>query len=79
MLRLIPRYPRKITAREISEMLGGHDFDVSKRTIERDLQSLSEVFPLVCDDRDKPFGWSWNKGAASFDLPGMSNTEASLS
>jgi predicted DNA-binding transcriptional regulator YafY len=76
MLRLMPRYPRKITAREIQERLAGQDFEVTKRTIERDVQTLSEVFPLTCDDRNKPFGWSWQKDAPSFDLPGLTSTEA---
>ncbi len=75
-LRLIPRYPRKITARQVQESLSAEDFKVTKRTIERDLQALSEVFPLGCDERDKPFGWSWQKDAPSFDLPGLSSTEA---
>jgi len=76
MLRLIPRYPRKITAREIQTSLGSQHHNTTKRTIERDLQALSEVFPLACDDREKPFGWSWLKDAAAFDLPGLSPGEA---
>jgi predicted DNA-binding transcriptional regulator YafY len=75
-LRLIPRYPRKVTAREITKALAGQDFAVTKRTVERDLQALSEVFPLVCDEREKPYGWSWQKDAPSFDLPGLTATEA---
>jgi predicted DNA-binding transcriptional regulator YafY len=75
-LRLIPRYPKKITARQVQESLSNRDFGVTKRTIERDLQALSESFPLVCDERDKPFGWSWQKGAPTFDLPGLSDSEA---
>lgn len=76
MLRLIPRYPRKITAREVQGTLANRDFEVTKRTIERDMQALSEVFPLTCDDRNKPFGWSWQKDAPSFDVPGLTSTEA---
>ena len=75
-MRLIPRYPHKITARQVQESLSNRDFEVTKRTIERDLQALSEVFPLGCDERDKPFGWSWQKDAPSFDLPGLSGSEA---
>jgi len=76
MLRLIPRYPIKITARDIKERLDTQDFKVAKRTIERDMQALSEVFPLLCDDRNKPYGWSWQKDAPSFDLPGLAPNEA---
>lgn len=32
---------------------------------------LSMHFPLVADERSKPFAWSWDRDAESFDLPGM--------
>jgi len=76
MLRLIPRYPRKAEARDLTERLCAEGYDVSKRTVERDLQMLSEKFPLLCDEREKPFGWSWRKDAPNLDVPGMSPTEA---
>jgi predicted DNA-binding transcriptional regulator YafY len=37
---------------------------------------LAGVFPLVVDDREKPFGWSWQRDAAGFDLPGLSIPDA---
>lgn len=76
MLRLIPRYPHKVTARIVLEKLEIAGFKVAKRTIERDLNDLSSAFPLALDDRDKPYGWSWQKDAPSFDLPGIDANEA---
>ncbi len=76
MLRLIPRSPIKITAGEIKDRLSADGFNIAKRTIERDLMSLSEIFPLLCDDRDKPFGWSWNKQSIPLDVPSLGNSEA---
>jgi predicted DNA-binding transcriptional regulator YafY len=76
MLRHIPRYPLKITARALKERLDAEGFIISKRTIERDLNSLSLTFPLVQDNRDKQYGWSWQKDAPAFDLPGLGNNEA---
>jgi predicted DNA-binding transcriptional regulator YafY len=76
MLRLIPRYPQKITARDLQHRLAAENFEINKRTIERDLQELSGLFPLTVDDREKPYGWSWQKDAPAFDLPGLSATEA---
>lgn len=76
MLRMIPRYPQKIIARDLFEKLLAEQFDVTKRTVERDLLSLYEMFPLVSDERDKPYGWSWSKDAPAFSLPGLSHTEA---
>lgn len=75
-LRLIPRHPRKVTATMLCTSLNQDGFIVGKRTIERDLQSLAMIFPLVSDERSKPFGWSWQKDAPAFDLPGISNSEA---
>lgn len=76
MLRMIPRYPQKITARDLYDKLKLEQFELTKRTVERDLLSLSETFPLVSDERDKPYGWSWKKDAPLFSLPGLSQTEA---
>jgi predicted DNA-binding transcriptional regulator YafY len=76
MLRYIPRFPGKITARILQTRLTSDGYVISKRTIERDLNHLSLTFPLVQDDRDKEYGWSWQKNAPSFDLPGLSNHEA---
>ncbi len=70
MLRHIPRLPRKIPASNLLSLLEEDGYKVSKRTIERDLISLSEIFPLECDDRNKPFGWSWF-GKDVFDIPSM--------
>lgn len=76
MLRLIPRYPAKITAGDICDRLAADGFKVTKRTVERDLASLSEVFPLLSDEREKPFGWSWEKEAVPLDVPSLGNGEA---
>lgn len=76
MLRLIPRYPGKITTSQLRQSLGSSGFDVTARTLQRDLQELSQIFPLVVDEREKPFGWSWQRDARSFDLPGMTIPEA---
>ena len=70
MLRSIPRKPRKITSSELLSILEGEDYQISKRTIERDLNSLSLVFPISCDDRNKPFGWQW-MGDEVMDIPSM--------
>jgi predicted DNA-binding transcriptional regulator YafY len=76
MLRLIPRLPFKITANQLFDKLQAESFVTTKRTVERDLMTLSKSFPIISDERDKPYGWSWSKDGAVFDLPGISNTEA---
>ena len=76
MLQWIPRYPRKTTARELVERLRAEEYVITKRTVERDLAALSGLFPLLSDERRKPFGWSWQKDAPQFSLPGMSPLQA---
>lgn len=76
MLQWIPRQPRKITSRELVEHLQSEGFVIAKRTVERDLVALSGVFPLMADERNKPFGWSWQKDAPQFSLPGMAPLQA---
>lgn len=51
-------------------------FEVTKRTIERDLQSLALRFPLYLDDRSKPYGWSWMKNANFEFMPRLSVSQS---
>lgn len=76
MLKRIPQHPRQITARELTESLAEEGFEMSKRTVERDLLSLSEIFPLLSNECSRPYGWSWSKDAESFSLPSMSPLQA---
>jgi len=73
MLQLVPRAPRKAETAKIRDTLLENGFDVSMRTIQRDLIKLSSIFPLVSDERNKPFGWSWrgndSVGFPAIDLP----------
>lgn len=69
MLQLIPREPRKISAQELVSRLAAANFkEVTQRTVQRDLAALSAYFPLVSDEREKPYGWSWGKDAPAIDL-----------
>ena len=59
MLRMVPRAPSTVSSKELCERLGVAGFPVTKRTVERDLQELAAVFPIVVEDHEKPYGWSW--------------------
>lgn len=76
MLRGIPRAPRKATVSDLAGNLRTDGFEVSKRTIERDLHALSGRFPLVLDDRVKPYGWSWAKDARLDFMPALTTSQA---
>lgn len=77
LVRKIPRHPLKKTAAQIASELEAEGFEVEKRTVERDLVALSEIFPAIeCDDRERPYGWSWAKDSPGLHLPGMTAAEA---
>ncbi len=68
LLEHIPRYPNKITTRQLLELLesNGHD-NLIMRKVQRDLEAIESlgVFGLEVDKRSKPYGWSisinWKK------------------
>lgn len=76
LLCAVPRHPVKRAASDLLGVLRAKGYAVTKRTVERDLQTLSGLFPLACDDRSKPFGWHWHKDAPLFDVPGLGLHEA---
>lgn len=76
ILRLIPRYPRKRSATEIHHAIRAQNHNISKRTVERDLVALSVLFPIVADENERPYGWSWAQGAPAIDIPAMNDAEA---
>ena len=75
LLELLPRQPYKKSPQNLKEDLSQIGFEVSIRTIQRDLKNLSSILPLVSDERDKPFGWSWHKNAPGLN-PAMDPIEA---
>lgn len=72
----MPRAPAKVDVKTLKSQLAEADFLIGMRTVQRDLVDLSTMFPLVCDEREMPYGWSWERTAPSFDLPGLSIPDA---
>lgn len=62
MLKNLPARAPGVTSREICALLGESGYEVSKRTVERDLTDLSLQFGIVCNDTSKPYGWHWLPG-----------------
>jgi len=58
------------------QALADEGFETTQRTIQRDLMKLSEIYPLTCDERSKPYGWSWIAEADVMDIPGMDSHTA---
>ncbi len=75
MLRMIPRQG-KVTVQQLRDRLARDGYEATERTIQRDLLEFCGLFPLQLDDRDRPYGWSWDKNARAFDLPGLTVSEA---
>lgn len=75
LLKSLPARPPGVTAQMLVERLCEAGFKVSKRTIERDLVELSQLFPLQCNDKGTPYGWYWTPGATA-ELPGLTVSEA---
>jgi predicted DNA-binding transcriptional regulator YafY len=78
LLRNLPRAPQRATAGDLARRLDEAGYPITKRSVERDLQTLSAQFPIEVDDRSKPYGWSWQRDAPTFSMPGMSPLQAAV-
>jgi hypothetical protein len=64
VLVMLPRPPRRIDTASIEARLRDRGIEVHRRTIQRDLLELAELFPIVADERAKPYGWRWSEDAS---------------
>jgi predicted DNA-binding transcriptional regulator YafY len=76
MLRLIPGHdlPGR-TAAEVAAALIMRGYEITRRTVERDLESLLECMPLEINHGERPQRWRWQK-TRGLDVPGMEVAEA---
>lgn len=77
LLRRIPR-GRKVTATELHEQLKDAGFDRDLRTVQRQLEMLSEHFEIERDDRNKPYGYRWLEQAKALAVPNLTPQESLL-
>ena len=75
LLRKLPSRGAGKSAKDLTLALVQDGYSVSKRQVERDLQDLSSIFPLHCNDAGMPYGWRW-ADHASLDLPGLTVADA---
>lgn len=79
LMELLPRQPRSIVIKAIHERLEDAGFKVARRTVERDLQGFIDAgFPIVVDNRQEPYLWSWDSTAPALTLPVPSVSDALL-
>lgn len=63
LMKLLPsRLPGK-TSSELRTNLVDAGYEVTKRTIERDLVDLAKTFSLLSNQSSKPYRWYWEKSA----------------
>ena len=79
-LELMRRIPRKgkITAKELHEQLADTEVGRDLRTIQRQMEMLSDYFEIERDDRSKPYGYRWKENAKGMGLPMLSEQESLL-
>jgi predicted DNA-binding transcriptional regulator YafY len=77
LLRRIPR-GRKVTASELHDQLKDAGIDRELRTIQRQLEMLSEHFEIERDDRSKPYGYRWLGQAKGPAVPNLTPQESLL-
>ncbi len=76
MLRLIPNcdHPGR-SVQDLATALKTRGYPVTRRTVERDLDTLQQCMPLELNDNVRPQRWRWQR-ARSVDIPGMESAEA---
>ena len=75
LLKLLPARGAGKSAKELADNLTDAGFVISKRTVERDLNDLSRLFPIECNDKGMPYGWRWMANT-TLDLPSLTVAEA---
>ena len=71
MLRLVPRSPRSITVTKLVEHLASEGFEITTRTVQRDLNALASIFDLRNSRDGRTQRWFWSEDAEMLDIPGM--------
>jgi len=74
LLKHLPKRESGITVTELLARLDSSGFNISRRTVERDLIDLSLVFPLQCSE-GTPQAWFWTPGV-NVELQGITLSEA---
>ncbi len=71
LLQQIPRAPGSIGTTALAVRLTELGYRVDVRTIQRDLVTLSLVFPLSSLEKGRAGRWFWSEDAHILDIPGM--------
>ncbi len=64
ILRQLPPTGRSVTTAHLRRLLEALGFEVTQKTVQRDLANLAREFPAIEHDGGSPRGWWWNDGSA---------------
>jgi predicted DNA-binding transcriptional regulator YafY len=71
-LQAVPRSGAKIGTRQLCDRLAQQGYELTQRTVQRDLKGFSELFPgLKSDGNPDQAGWFWQRDSTLLDLPGL--------
>jgi len=74
LLKHLPMGSGAISAQQIAERLRDDGFEITERSVQRDLMRLhkqASFLPIHCNPRSKPYSWSWSKEFKGLDIPQM--------
>jgi predicted DNA-binding transcriptional regulator YafY len=79
-LELLKRIPRqhKVSAPELHKQMMDAGWQRDLRTVQRQLDELSQHFEIDRDDRSRPFGYQWKPQAKGLSVPGLNEKESLL-
>lgn len=73
LLACLPRHPDRIGAKALQGKLerDNPEYSVSLRTMQRDLERLSGIFPISCTEQGRAKYWFWTEKDALTQIPDM--------
>ena len=73
LLACLPRHPDRIGAKALQGRLerDNPEYSVSLRTMQRDLERLSGIFPISCIEQGRAKYWFWTEKDALTQIPDM--------
>ena len=78
LLASLPRHPDRIGTKALQGKLerDNPEYSVSLRTMQRDLERLSSIFPISCIERGRGKYWFWTEKDALTQIPDMGQPTA---
>jgi len=77
LLQMIPKHGIGISVGEIHNRLRANGFNVTRRTVDRDLIDLTNPFPIYCNKEGNAQYWRWMEDKTNH-IPGVSVADAMI-